>query len=121
MEITRDFGVPLLSRGGGTSLAGQTVGEALDWLRKWYEEIAGGPTTAPGSHGTSRPLASNLASAAFDHRRIAADSTFTGMPGTTSFMPSIMSDLTRSASTVRSAASATSTARGATRFITTGP
>jgi FAD/FMN-containing dehydrogenase/Fe-S oxidoreductase len=29
MEITRDFGVPLLSRGGGTSLAGQTVGEAV--------------------------------------------------------------------------------------------
>ncbi len=29
MEITRDFGVPLLPRGGGTSLAGQTVGEAV--------------------------------------------------------------------------------------------
>ena len=29
MEITRDFGVPVLPRGGGTSLAGQTVGEAV--------------------------------------------------------------------------------------------
>lgn len=29
MEITHDFGVPLLPRGGGTSLAGQTVGEAV--------------------------------------------------------------------------------------------
>jgi FAD/FMN-containing dehydrogenase/Fe-S oxidoreductase len=29
VEITRDFGVPVLSRGGGTSLAGQTVGEAV--------------------------------------------------------------------------------------------
>src|SRR6185369_12429491 len=29
MEITRDFDVPLLPRGGGTSLAGQTVGEAV--------------------------------------------------------------------------------------------
>src|SRR5438477_3860839 len=29
MEITRDFGVPLLPRGAGTSLAGQTVGEAV--------------------------------------------------------------------------------------------
>src|SRR5437867_1108344 len=29
MEITRDFKVPVLPRGGGTSLAGQTVGEAV--------------------------------------------------------------------------------------------
>lgn len=29
MEITRDFNVPVLGRGGGTSLAGQTVGEAV--------------------------------------------------------------------------------------------
>src|SRR5215510_6541815 len=29
MEITRDFGVPVLPRGAGTSLAGQTVGEAV--------------------------------------------------------------------------------------------
>src|SRR6188508_1757833 len=29
MEITRDFNVPVLPRGGGTSLAGQTVGEAV--------------------------------------------------------------------------------------------
>ncbi len=29
MEITRDFKVPVLSRGGGTSLAGQTVGHAV--------------------------------------------------------------------------------------------
>src|SRR6185369_476303 len=29
MEITRDFDVPVLSRGAGTSLAGQTVGEAV--------------------------------------------------------------------------------------------
>src|SRR5262245_26807312 len=29
MEITRDFNVPVLGRGAGTSLAGQTVGEAL--------------------------------------------------------------------------------------------
>jgi FAD/FMN-containing dehydrogenase/Fe-S oxidoreductase len=29
MEITRDFHVPVLPRGGGTSLAGQTVGEAV--------------------------------------------------------------------------------------------
>jgi FAD/FMN-containing dehydrogenase/Fe-S oxidoreductase len=29
MEITRDFQVPVLPRGGGTSLAGQTVGEAV--------------------------------------------------------------------------------------------
>jgi FAD/FMN-containing dehydrogenase/Fe-S oxidoreductase len=29
MEVTRDFKVPVLPRGGGTSLAGQTVGEAV--------------------------------------------------------------------------------------------
>jgi FAD/FMN-containing dehydrogenase/Fe-S oxidoreductase len=29
MEIARDFGVPVLPRGAGTSLAGQTVGEAV--------------------------------------------------------------------------------------------
>jgi FAD/FMN-containing dehydrogenase/Fe-S oxidoreductase len=29
MEITRDFNVPVLSRGAGTSLAGQTVGDAV--------------------------------------------------------------------------------------------
>lgn len=29
METTRDFNVPVLPRGGGTSLAGQTVGEAV--------------------------------------------------------------------------------------------
>ena len=29
MEIARDFKVPVLPRGGGTSLAGQTVGEAV--------------------------------------------------------------------------------------------
>jgi FAD/FMN-containing dehydrogenase len=29
MEITRDFNVPVLPRGAGTSLAGQTVGEAV--------------------------------------------------------------------------------------------
>src|SRR5215813_900204 len=29
MEITRDFGVPVLPRGAGTSLAGQTVGDAV--------------------------------------------------------------------------------------------
>ena len=29
MEVTRDFNVPVLPRGGGTSLAGQTVGEAV--------------------------------------------------------------------------------------------
>src|SRR4026207_188085 len=29
MEIARDFKVPVLARGGGTSLAGQTVGEAV--------------------------------------------------------------------------------------------
>src|ERR1051325_7479523 len=29
MEIARDFKVPVLPRGGGTSLAGQTVGEAI--------------------------------------------------------------------------------------------
>src|SRR5262249_6488997 len=29
MEITREFKVPVLPRGGGTSLAGQTVGEAV--------------------------------------------------------------------------------------------
>src|SRR5213592_3451109 len=29
MEIARDFRVPVLPRGGGTSLAGQTVGEAV--------------------------------------------------------------------------------------------
>src|SRR4026207_402458 len=29
MEITRDFDVPVLPRGAGTSLAGQTVGEAV--------------------------------------------------------------------------------------------
>jgi FAD/FMN-containing dehydrogenase/Fe-S oxidoreductase len=29
MEVTRDFNVPLLPRGAGTSLAGQTVGEAV--------------------------------------------------------------------------------------------
>src|SRR5262245_51969048 len=28
MEVTRDFKVPVLPRGGGTSLAGQTVGES---------------------------------------------------------------------------------------------
>jgi FAD/FMN-containing dehydrogenase len=29
MEVTREFKVPVLPRGGGTSLAGQTVGEAV--------------------------------------------------------------------------------------------
>src|SRR5881296_4243200 len=29
MEITRDFKVPVLPRGGGTSLAGQTVADAV--------------------------------------------------------------------------------------------
>src|SRR6267142_81766 len=29
MEVTRDFKVPVLPRGGGTSLAGQTVGNAV--------------------------------------------------------------------------------------------
>src|SRR5215510_3508551 len=29
LEIARDFKVPVLPRGGGTSLAGQTVGEAV--------------------------------------------------------------------------------------------
>src|SRR5437868_9430699 len=29
MEVARDFKVPVLPRGGGTSLAGQTVGEAV--------------------------------------------------------------------------------------------
>src|SRR5262245_50990181 len=29
VEIARDFRVPVLPRGGGTSLAGQTVGEAV--------------------------------------------------------------------------------------------
>src|ERR1043165_1791483 len=45
MEITRVFGVPLLSRGGGTSLAGQAVGEAVVVdMSKYLDRVLEGNT-----------------------------------------------------------------------------
>jgi len=41
MEIARDFKVPVLPRGGGTSLAGQTVGEAENHERRQVEQWCG--------------------------------------------------------------------------------
>ena len=46
--VAREFGVPVLPRGGGTSLAGQTVGEAvvLDFTRHLHDIVDIDPGTA---------------------------------------------------------------------------
>src|ERR1700746_931084 len=45
MEVARDFKVPVLPRGGGTSLAGQTVGDAvvIDMSKYLNKVLEGNP------------------------------------------------------------------------------
>src|SRR5579862_4564992 len=45
VQVCRDFGAPVLSRGGGTSLAGQCCNEAvvIDWTKYCHEVISVDP------------------------------------------------------------------------------
>src|SRR5690242_21842991 len=49
IAVCRDFDVPVLSRGGGTSLAGQCVNEAvvIDWTKYCHGLVSADPEARP--------------------------------------------------------------------------